>query len=360
VRKSTLGGTRGLRWLRDVMYVIVPVAAFSGLFFSNLNELFLLTLMIYVVLSQGINIIYGFTGYLPLGYVAFFGIGAYGMSTAVLHLGFSVLEAVAFGALVSLVLALLLVPMLRLRGAYFAIASFAAALALEAIIGNPAVQPITNGENGVDISQVFNSTAAYILAVILVGVSILAVVLIKRTRLGLDLRAIQADTISSSMAGVNVVVRRTEAWFICAVLAGLAGGTYAWAVSTFYPAAVLDFTISLFAIVFALFGGVGTILGPVIGTVILYSLYNYIGISNPQYFQLIYGILIAAIALFFPRGLAALVEPSKRAAASLVRVTGNQRGHGDDVGVATPTRDADSAPGTGSPGPENPARELPQ
>jgi branched-chain amino acid transport system permease protein len=302
----------------DALYVLVPVAVFSGAFFTSMNEQFLLTVMVFVVLAQGINVIYGFTGYLPFGYVAFFGIGAYGMSTAVLKLGFSAPEAVGFGGLVSLGLAFVLAPMLRLRGAYFAIASFATALALEAIIGNPALQSLTNGENGVDISQVFNSTGSYILAVVLVGVSILAVVLIKRTRFGLDLRAIQADTVSASMAGVNVVVRRTQAWLICAVLGGLAGGIYAWAVSTFYPAAVLSFTISLFAIVFALFGGTGTILGPVIGAVVLYSLYNYIGISNPQYFQLIYGLLIAAIALFFPTGLAGLIGPFKRMAAGVV------------------------------------------
>lgn len=105
------------------------------------------------------------------------------------------------------------------------------------------------------------------------------------------------------MAGVNVVRERTFAWLISATLAGLAGAIYAWAVSVFYPEAVFDLSISVFAIVFALFGGVGTVLGPLLGAVVLYGVYNYIGVSQPQDFQLIYGVLIVLIVLFLPNGL---------------------------------------------------------
>lgn len=122
----------------------------------------------------------------------------------------------------------------------------------------------------------------------------------------MSLRAIRADPLSARMAGVNVVRTRTYAWLISAGLAGLAGGIYGWAVSVFYPDAVFDLSISVFAIVFALFGGVGTVLGPLLGTVVLFGVYNAIGISQPQYFQLIYGVLIVLIVLFLPNGLLSL------------------------------------------------------
>ena len=74
----------------------------------------------------------------------------------------------------------------------------------------------------------------------------------------------------------------------------------------FYPDAVFTLQISVFAIVFALFGGVGTVLGPVIGAAVLYTLYAVIGVSTPQYFQLVYGALIVLLVLFLPGGVLSL------------------------------------------------------
>src|SRR5260370_11212970 len=108
------------------------------------------------------------------------------------------------------------------------------------------------------------------------------------------------------MAGVNVVKMRMIAWLASALVAGLAGGIYAWYVSTFYPDNVFSGEFSIFAIVFALFGGVATITGPIVGVLILYGVYNLIGFTTPQYFQLIYGLLIMGLVLFLPAGLVSL------------------------------------------------------
>jgi len=103
-----------------------------------------------------------------------------------------------------------------------------------------------------------------------------------------------------------VVRARTLAWLLSALVAGLIGGVFAWYVSVFYPDTVFSPDFSIFAIVFALFGGVATVTGPVLGVLILYGIYNAIGISTPQYFQLIYGLLIMGLVLFLPNGLASL------------------------------------------------------
>lgn len=108
------------------------------------------------------------------------------------------------------------------------------------------------------------------------------------------------------MAGVNVVKMRVIAWLASALVAGLAGGVYAWYVSVFYPDNVFSGDFSIFAIVFALFGGVATISGPIIGVILLYGIYNLIGFTTPQYFQLIYGLLIMGLVLFLPAGLVSL------------------------------------------------------
>lgn len=302
----------GRRWLSDAASVLLPCIVFLILLSTYSNELLLVNILTYAILAQGINIIYGFTGYLPFGYVGFFGAGAYGASLAVVHLGVGAWLAVVLGGCAGVLLALLLSPLLRLTGAYFAIASLAAAEAVYYVISNPSLTGITKGPYGIDLTGIYNPTQSYWALVVILGIALATVVFLRRSRFGLALRAIRSDSLSAEVAGVHVVRDRALAWAVSGLLAGLAGGAFAWAISVFYPETVFDLTISIFAIVFALFGGMGTIWGPLLGTVVLYGLYNYIGVSQPQYFQLIYGLLIVALVLFLPDGVMALIPRVRR------------------------------------------------
>ncbi len=290
--------------LGDLLAIVVPIAAFSFAPHFYSNEILLITMMIYIALAQGINVIYGLTGYLPFGYVGFYGVGAYATSLAILDIHVAPEIAIVIGGVVSALLALVLMPLLKLSGSYFAIATLAAAEALYALIANPSLKNITQGPYGINIGAVYSSGGSYVVAVVLLGLSILTVVAVKRSRLGLALRAIRNDPISASLSGVNVVLERTKAWVLAAAIAGLGGGVFAWTITIFYPSAVFDISISVFAIVFALFGGVGTTFGPVVGAVVLYGLYSYIGVTQPQYFQLIFGVIIVIFVLFLPKGVA--------------------------------------------------------
>lgn len=136
----------------------------------------------------------------------------------------------------------------------------------------------------------------------------LLVMYIRGSNLGLFLLAIRDDPVSASMAGVNVVRVRVVAWIASAFIAGLVGASYGWQISVFYPNSVFDLSISIFAIVFTLFGGRASLWGPFVGTVILYGLYTVIGVSEPRFFQLIYGILIVVLVLFLPKGLMSLFD----------------------------------------------------
>lgn len=272
------------------------------------NQMLLFQLMVYLALSQGVNILYGFTGYLPFGYVGFFGVGAYGASLAMLDLHFAPLAGIVAGGVVALALGLLLSPLLRLSGAYFAIASLAASQAVYLIIANPALQSVTYGPYGIQLANQFDPSASYYTMLVVLLLAVAVVLYIRRSRFGMALQAMRDDPVSAAMAGVPVVRERTLAWMISAGLAGVVGGVFAWQTSVFYPDAVFTLSISIFAIVFALFGGVGTLLGPIFGTVVLFGMYNMIGISDPQYFQLIYGVLIVALVIFLPDGVASLLR----------------------------------------------------
>ena len=297
------------RIIRHVLLILVPVVgAFAILPSIYSNHLLLFNFMIFIMLAQGVNVIYGFTGYLPFGYVGFFGAGAYGFSLMVIHLQAPPLLALPVGAGAAVVLGLLLTPLFRLSGAYFSIANLAAALAVLQVVSNPNLESITKGPYGISLSGVFNPTLAYGTALAVLAATLGLVIYLRNSRFGMALQAIRDDPISASMAGINVVRERIIAWLLSALIAGLAGGVFAWYVSVFYPETVFSGEFTIFAIVFALFGGNATVTGPILGVVILYGLYNAVGISTPQYFQLIYGALIMGLVLFLPNGLVSLLR----------------------------------------------------
>jgi branched-chain amino acid transport system permease protein len=295
--------------MRQVLLILVPVVAtFAILPSVYSNHLLLFNFMIFIMLAQGVNVIYGFTGYLPFGYVGFFGAGAYGFSLMVIHLQAPPLLALPVGAGAAVVLGLFLTPLFRLSGAYFSIANLAAALAVLQVVSNPNLESITKGPYGISLSGVFNPTLAYGTALAVLAATLGLVIYLRNSRFGMALQAIREDPISAGMAGINVVRERIIAWLLSALIAGVAGGVFAWYVSVFYPETVFSGEFTIFAIVFALFGGNATVIGPILGVVILYGLYNALGISTPQYFQLIYGALIMGLVLFLPNGLVSLLR----------------------------------------------------
>ena len=294
-------------FVRHLLFIVVPlIAAFAVLPSVYDNQLLLFNFVIFLALAQGVNIIYGFTGYLPFGYVGFFGAGAYGFAIMVMLGHTPAILAVLVGGVAALVLGLLLTPLLRLSGAYFSIANLAAALAVLHLVANPALEDITKGPYGVSLNGTFNPTMAYATALVVLALTLGFVVFLKNSSFGLALQAVREDPVSASMAGIPVVRMRVIAWLVSALVAGLAGGAFAWYVSVFYPDNVFSSEFSIFAIVFALFGGVATITGPIVGVLILYGVYNLIGLATPQYFQLIYGLLIMGLVLFLPAGLVSL------------------------------------------------------
>lgn len=297
------------RYVQHILFIVAPVVvAFALLPGVYNNQLLLFNFVLFLTLAQGVNVIYGFTGYLPFGYVGFFGAGAYGFSLLVMHLQAPPLLALLAAGVAALLLGLLLTPLLRLSGAYFSIANLAASLAVLHFISNPNLEPVTRGPYGVSLSGIFNPKLAYGLAVAVMAGAMLVVVWLRNSRFGLALQAVREDSVSAAQAGVDVSHARAVAWLLSAVIAGFAGGVFAWYVSVFYPDTVFSADYSIFAIVFALFGGVSTIVGPIVGVLILYGVYNLIGFSTPQFFQLIYGALIMLLVLFLPQGLISLLK----------------------------------------------------
>lgn len=285
--------------------VVALLASIAPMFYDN--QLLLFNFIIFLVLAQGVNMAYGFTGYLPFGYVGFFGAGAYGFAIAVMHFHLGPAGAMIVGAVCSVAFGAILIPTLKLSGAYFAIANLAAGLAIEQIVANPAMQSITEGPYGVSLSGIYAPVASYGVAVAVLVFTTACVFYLRYSKFGWTVKAVRDDEIGAAMAGVNITLVRSVIWSLSALVAGLAGAVFAWYISAFYPENVFSTNYSVFAIVFALFGGVGTVVGPIIGVLALYGLYNYIGVTQPEYFQLVYGTLIVVLMLFLPNGIVSIL-----------------------------------------------------
>lgn len=297
---------------KDSLKSLIPVAVIFGLgpFFYQ-NQFFFFVLAVLLVLTNALNIVYGFTGYLPFGFAVFLAFGAYltAMSINLLHL--SVIVSLLIGGLSSVALSLLFTPLLRLSGAYFAIANLAVFETVYYIIGNLSLTKYTGGPYGIAPHAPYTPVADYVAIVILAAVSSLVILYIHHSNFGLALRAINDDRTSVELSGVNSHRFRTFAWIISTFFVGLAGGLYGIKLGFFYPEGVFDLTrFSVLIIIFLIFGGRGSYLGPIIGTVSLYLLYQEVTLNYPNFSLLVFGIIVILLILFLPNGVVSIVKKS--------------------------------------------------
>lgn len=266
------------------------------------NLSFYFAFMMWAVLATGINFIAGFAGYMPFGYVAFYGIGAYATGVAVKILGVPVYLAVPLSGGVGVGLALLFAPTLRLSGVYFAIVSLALAIICQRVI-SLLPEEITGGSLGINIGVLTErSHGYYAMLLVLVG-ALLTASWLAESRLGKALKAIRDDAEAADAMGVNVARSRLYAWMLAAFFASLAGGVQAWFTGAFDTQTAFDVLITAKTVIYAMAGGLGTVLGPVVGTVVLVWVDELIWRSFPVLNNFLLGLIITLLILFAPRGL---------------------------------------------------------
>lgn len=259
-------------------------------------------LMLYVVLASGFNVMAGFAGYLPLGYVAFYGVGAFATAIFVQRLGLPHLAGVAGGVIAGLVVAALFTPTLRLKGVYFAMVSLALAAICRQLVASLPVS-ITGGSLGVGLGAATDPRQSYFVMLALLVAALATSFWLTRSRLGLELRAVREDAVAAELAGIDVGRARLKAWLLSAGLAAAAGGIEAWYTNIVDPESAFQFLVTAKAMIFATAGGLGTIVGPVVGTLLMVWIDDLIWRRFPILNLLVLGIAIIAFVLFLPRGI---------------------------------------------------------
>lgn len=296
---------------RRTSLLILGTAVSIGLPWFMPNNYYVQVLVlaiIYIIAAMGLNFIYGFTGYISFAQAAFLGIGAYTTAILTVDYGWPPLLSWIAVIVVSAVFGILLgIPSLRLKGHYLAMATIGFTIVLQMILMNwNAVTHGAVGVNGIPSIQIGawkadQPTSFYYVAMAAAGILFLFQRNILRSKLGRSFLAIREDEIAASSAGVNLTRTKVFAFVLSAVYGGLAGALYAQFSSYISPDTFsFDQSIVLFSMI--LIGGSGTLLGPVVGGVLLTFLPEWLRFIK-EYYMAIYGLGIFFAVLFMPQGI---------------------------------------------------------
>jgi branched-chain amino acid transport system permease protein len=269
----------------------------------------------FAILAQSWNLIGGYAGYISIGHASFFGIGAYTAGLMIKNYGVNfLLAALSGGVLAGIFAALIGIPVLKLKGHYFAVISFVVSAALYEIAGNLVL--IGGGEGMVlpfmkgDITFV-NKSFYYVMFALLVVVMI-STYAVDRSKLGIGLGAIRGDEESAEAAGINTALYKTFTFALSAFFTGIVGGVYGYMTSIIETNDVFSLKISLLPLVMTMLGGPGTIFGPILGAFSLDIISEILWSKFLMFHEGFLGVVIIIIVIFMPKGFLEFISRKRK------------------------------------------------
>jgi ABC-type branched-subunit amino acid transport system ATPase component/ABC-type branched-subunit amino acid transport system permease subunit len=277
---------------------------------NSYYQLIMTVVPVWAVMGLAWNLLSGYSGLISFGHAAFFGIGAYAVALGLIEWGISpwlgIPAATVLGALAGLLVG---IPTFRLRGHYFALAMLAYPLALLYIfewLGYQEVALPMMRDSPAAFMQFDDHRVYGLLALGFLIVAMLITRAVERSRFGLSLIAIKENEPAAEAAGIDTLRWKLRAITLSGAIAAAIGGFYAVVLLVVTPPAVFGMLVSAQALIVAMFGGVATVWGPVIGALILVPtselLHAALGHVIPGIQGVIYGIAIVATILLAPDG----------------------------------------------------------
>ena len=272
---------------------------------------FMLQLFTWVALAQSWNLISGLTGYVSFGHVAFFGTGAYATGILVTTYGWHWVTASLMGGVAAVILAAIIgYPCLRLKGPYFAISMLGLNEVMRVLVSY--FEGLTGGGLGLSLPTLDASGQIYYA----MGLAALAVTgathVIITSRFGLRLMTIREDEIAAEAMGIDTARYKLYAFLLSAFVPGVVGGFYARDVAYIEPISVFPLITTITMIVMALFGGKGTIWGPVLGAVTLFVFQELVWARFLYLHQILFGAIIVVVVLLMPKGILGILQERYR------------------------------------------------
>ena len=277
---------------------------------SPYYQLVLTQVLLWAVLSLAWNLLSGYAGYFSFGHAVFWGLGAYTVALGMIHLDLTPWITIPFCAVVGAAAgALIGYPTFRLRGHYFALAMLAYPLAILYVfqwLGYQEVALPMKREAPLLYMQFEDNRAYVVLALALLVGALLISLKVENSRFGMSLLAIKQNEPAAEAAGIDTWRWKMLALMLSGALAAVAGGLYGVVLLVVTPETVFGMLTSAQALILALFGGVGSLWGPVIGAMVLVPLAEglnaELGHIIPGIQGVVYGIAIIAIILLAPEG----------------------------------------------------------
>ena len=298
--------------LRGAALLAILVLAALPVWSSSYVVSFLINLFLYVAIAGGWNLFSGLTGYASLGHGLFFGIGAYAFAVSTVTLGLHPVAGFAVAAVLAGLVALALGRVLlstRIPIAYFAIVM----LGLNEIIKTVVAGTKALGSSyGLTLPPLPSNLVAYYFLLALALLTTALAFFIQRTPWGLGLRAILDDEVAAEVSGIGTVAHKMAMFVLSAVLLALAGGMIAWYWSYIDPYMAFDLTLSFEMVVMAVFGGIGTVFGPLLGAVVMCVAKELLQTSVPHLHTIVFGALVVALILWRPGGVMQLLAGLRR------------------------------------------------
>jgi branched-chain amino acid transport system permease protein len=257
-----------------------------------------------IALAESYNLVGGFLGYMNLGHSSFFGVSAYAFGILYAR-GVPFLWAWLAGMGCTIACAAMIsVPLFRLRGAYFAVASFGLITLLELLAHNFA--GLTGGAAGLSLPPGDRLITAYYLSLAVAAGSVALVAVVNRSHLGLALMSLREDEEVAAVFGVHGLRFKALALVLSAIPPGLIGGVYTWQLTYINPSTVFGLEIALVPIVMAMLGGVGHVWGPVLGAVFITLVEELLWTKMPYLHLTTYGVILLLVGFYLPGGLVGL------------------------------------------------------
>jgi branched-chain amino acid transport system permease protein len=297
----------------------------------------LATVGIYALLATGLNIVVGRAGLLDLGYVAFFGLGAYSYALVAsnhfgIHAPFVVglLLAVAVAATAGVLLG---IPVLRLRGDYLAIVTLGFGEIVYLVLLNlDRPVNITGGVAGIlDVDpadlvlfKVTSLTGNYYLILLFLVVGVLIASRLVASRIGRAWVAVREDEDAARAVGINTTTAKLWAFAIGASFSGFGGSAFAALQGAVFPNTFL-FTQSILVLSMVIIGGMGTLWGPIVGAGVMVILPEFLRDMGALRFVLV-GVLFVVLMIFRPHGILGARRPERSLRRTILREAAQLRG----------------------------------
>jgi len=300
------------------LIAVITVIAIAIIFKSNSYFMLLITIMgIYIIAVSGLDILFGYSGQISLGHAAFYAIGAYGSAILSKSLGLPVWITLFIGAVLAAIFGFIIaLPAAKLVHHFLALLTIAAGQIVYIFIGN--TEKLTGGFSGINripspMIGSFKFKGNFIYFFLVLAFVILFLIAKQRiidSRTGRAFIAIRENAHAANGIGINIVKYKVIAFVISAFFTGFAGGLYAHFIGFISPES-FAYSQSVIFLTMLLFGGMGNMIGPIIGAVIIGLLQEYLQVLG-NFQNIIYGFLIIVIILFLPKGFFGVLEIIKK------------------------------------------------